>query len=91
MCKFTRNWGEFPLMPIKLRCVAGDIVGYQGDSGNLQDAIEDGYAESHTHIKAKERTGRGWNLENDYTTINPEELLATKFDEDGNSTPPMHQ
>lgn len=69
---------------------AGDIVGYQGDSGNLYDAIERGITEPHTHIKAKERTGRGWNLENDFTDINPEELLATKFDEDGNSTPPEH-
>lgn len=33
---------------------AGDIIGYQGDSGNLKSGIEKGYTESHVHIKAQE-------------------------------------
>ncbi len=33
---------------------AGDIIGYQGDSGNLKSGIEDDYAESHVHVKAQE-------------------------------------
>jgi hypothetical protein len=32
---------------------AGDIIGYQGDSGNLEIAIKKGYAMSHVHVKAK--------------------------------------
>jgi hypothetical protein len=33
---------------------AGDIIGYQGDSGNLKIGIAKGYTESHVHIKAQE-------------------------------------
>ena len=32
----------------------GDIIGYQGDSGNLKNGISQGYTESHVHIKAQE-------------------------------------
>ena len=31
----------------------GDIIGYQGNSGNLKNAIEKGLAESHIHVKVK--------------------------------------
>jgi hypothetical protein len=33
---------------------AGDIIGYQGDSGNLKNGIEQGYTVSHLHIKTQE-------------------------------------
>ena len=33
---------------------AGDIIGYQGDSGNLKSAIEDGLTQSHVHVKVEE-------------------------------------
>ena len=33
---------------------AGDIIGYQGDSGNLKSGIAKKYAESHVHVKAQE-------------------------------------
>ena len=32
---------------------AGDIIGYQGDSGNLKNGIKEGYAMSHLHIKTQ--------------------------------------
>ena len=32
---------------------AGDIIGYQGDSGNLKNGIKQGYAISHVHIKTQ--------------------------------------
>ncbi len=32
---------------------AGDIIGYQGDSGNLKNGIKQGYAISHLHIKTQ--------------------------------------
>ena len=33
---------------------AGDIIGYQGDSGNLEAGIKRGFATSHVHVKARE-------------------------------------
>jgi murein DD-endopeptidase MepM/ murein hydrolase activator NlpD len=33
---------------------AGDIIGYQGDSGNLKKAIKDGCCDSHVHIGIRE-------------------------------------
>tara|TARA_R110002126_G_scaffold97803_1_gene227572 strand:- start:33557 stop:34921 length:1365 start_codon:yes stop_codon:yes gene_type:complete len=33
---------------------AGDIIGYQGNSGNLKNGIEQGYTISHVHIKTQE-------------------------------------
>ncbi|MFD0989789.1 M23 family metallopeptidase [Mariniflexile jejuense] len=53
---------------------AGDIIGYQGDSGNLGNAISQGLSVSHVHIKIKNSSG---------TALNPENYLATKFDSSG--------
>ena len=50
---------------------AGDIIGYQGDSGNLKGAIEDGYSVSHLHIKVKKNG----------TTVNPEQYMETSFND----------
>ena len=67
---------------------AGDIVGIQGNSGNLEKAMREGWTEYyHTHIVAKKRNGNGWNLDNDYTIMDPEELLTTKFDAAGSPVP----
>ena len=33
---------------------AGDIIGYQGVSGNLAGAIRKGYSQSHVHVKLEE-------------------------------------
>jgi hypothetical protein len=49
---------------------AGDIIGYQGDSGNLKNGISQGYTESHVHIKAQEN---GLN-------VNPLNHFKTKID-----------
>lgn len=49
---------------------AGDIIGYQGDSGNLKNAINQGLAVSHVHIKAK-INGQ---------TVDPLSLLTTLID-----------
>ena len=32
----------------------GDVIGFQGDSGNLKNAIGKGEVDSHVHLKAKE-------------------------------------
>lgn len=50
---------------------AGDIIGYQGDSGNLKSAIKQGYTESHVHIKARENGVKVDPLDYIATTINP--------------------
>jgi len=49
---------------------AGDIIGYQGDSGNLKSGIADGYTESHVHIKAQENGAN----------VNPLNHFKTKID-----------
>jgi murein DD-endopeptidase MepM/ murein hydrolase activator NlpD len=50
---------------------AGDIIGYQGDSGNLESAIERGYATSHVHVKAQENGKSDEPLDHFKTKINP--------------------
>lgn len=49
---------------------AGDIIGYQGVSGNLKSGIADGYTESHVHIKAQENGA----------PVNPLNHFNTKID-----------
>ena len=49
---------------------AGDIIGYQGDSGNLKGAIEHGQTVSHLHLKTQENDNY----------VNPLNHLKTKID-----------
>ena len=51
---------------------AGDIIGYQGDSGNLKNAIKKGQTVSHLHIKIKENGN----------VVDPISYLKTKIDPD---------
>ena len=46
---------------------AGDIIGYQGVSGNLEAGLKKGYATSHVHVKAEEN-GRSTNPLNYFKT-----------------------
>lgn len=46
----------------------GCIIGYQGDSGNLKNAIKRGTKGSHTHIKIKNSNG---------TITNPEDWIGS--------------
>jgi len=65
----------------------GDVVGYQGRSGNLGLAIDKGSVESHVHIKLSVYNGTGDS--NDYAnfnSVNPADYLNTEIDENGNST-----
>lgn len=50
---------------------AGDIIGYQGVSGNLEAGIEGGYATSHVHVKAQENGKPAEPLDHFKTKINP--------------------
>jgi hypothetical protein len=49
---------------------AGDIVGYQGDSGNLEGAIEGNYCESHVHVKIKNSSGEVIDPEDYFSNLN---------------------
>jgi hypothetical protein len=63
----------------------GEQIGRQGLSGNLERAVNQGLTVPHVHIIVRQRTGTGWNLTNDYSSpIDPETVITTKFDAQGN-------
>lgn len=63
---------------------AGDIIGYQGDSGNLDEAIADGKTVSHVHIKIKLHDGSQiWNYSKNFTTVDPRDYFSTIINDDG--------
>jgi hypothetical protein len=57
---------------------AGDIIGYQGDSGSLKAGIADGDCASHVHIKIKDSSNN---------TLDPEDYIGnlTSSSDDGPS------
>jgi len=59
---------------------AGDIIGYQGNSGNLKNAIDEGSAVSHVHIKVKVNN----------KAVDPKPYFATKFGTDGKGSSPCN-
>ena len=50
---------------------AGDVIGNQGNSGNLQAGIDEGSTESHVHIKIRENG----------TVVDPIDFFKTTFNE----------
>ena len=64
---------------------AGDIIGYQGDSGNLKGAIESGGVESHVHIEVREHDGSSkWGYKN-FNLVDPRTYFSTIIKDDGTS------
>ncbi|MAD97582.1 MAG: hypothetical protein CMB99_09685 [Flavobacteriaceae bacterium] len=64
---------------------AGDIIGYQGDSGNLKNAISEGTVDSHLHIEVRKHNGgNNWGY-NSYELVDPRDYLKTEIDEKGNT------
>ena len=57
----------------------GTVLGTAGVSGNLADAINDGYAKQHLHLETRED---GWTGKD---PKDPEIYLKTKFDTNGNA------
>lgn len=65
---------------------AGDIIGYQGESGNLASAIESGGVDSHVHIEVRVHDGSdSWSYDH-YNLVDPREYLETNIDDSGIST-----
>ena len=63
---------------------AGDIIGYQGDSGNLKGAINDGDVESHVHIEILAHDGsNSWNYKTNFSNVDPRDYLSTTIDDNG--------
>ncbi|KEZ92518.1 hypothetical protein IL45_10235 [Nonlabens ulvanivorans] len=54
---------------------AGDIIGYQSNSGNLQNGIDEGTTESHVHIKVKLKQ----NGTSSYSAVDPINYFKTIF------------
>lgn len=72
--------GTAPLTQV----TAGQIIGYQGDSGNLAGAIADGDTESHVHIETRLHDGSSsWNFNNNFDLVDPRNYLETNIDETG--------
>jgi len=62
---------------------AGDIIGYQGDSGNLKKAIIDKTVDSHIHIEVRVHDGSSqWGYDN-FNLVDPRDYLNTTIDDNG--------
>ncbi|RJE71497.1 hypothetical protein BGP76_05205 [Reichenbachiella sp. MSK19-1] len=62
---------------------AGDIIGYQGDSGNLAGAILDETVDSHLHLEIAEHDGSTGYGGDNFENVDPNEYLGTKLNADG--------
>jgi hypothetical protein len=79
--RILQNLPGQPLVKVK----AGDIIGYQGNSGNLKDAIEKGTVDSHLHIEVRLHNGSTkWGYAN-FDTVDPRDYLKTVIKDDGTS------
>lgn len=62
---------------------AGDIIGYQGDSGNLKGAIKKKTVDSHVYIEVRELDGgNSWGYSH-YQLVDPRDYLSTTIDDNG--------
>ena len=62
---------------------AGDIIGYQGDSGNLKNAITAGGVDSHVHIEVREHDGsNSWGYGH-FNLVDPRDYFTTVIDNAG--------
>jgi len=60
---------------------AGTVLEIAGDSGNMREAIDEGYAIQHLHIEVRDAAaGAGFT---NAQKLNPESFVTTKFDESG--------
>ncbi|QMU64464.1 MAG: peptidoglycan DD-metalloendopeptidase family protein [Flavobacteriaceae bacterium] len=72
-----------PLVYVK----AGDIMGYQGDTGNIKGAIASKKVDPHVHIEVKQHNGSSnWGPSN-YNFVDPRSYFSTVIDNQGISQP----
>ena len=77
--KENRLLATNPLNHVK----AGDIIGYQGDSGNLKNAIANGGVDSHVHIETRKHDGsNSWGYSH-FNLVDPRDYFETKIDSTG--------
>jgi murein DD-endopeptidase MepM/ murein hydrolase activator NlpD len=70
-----------PLVKVK----SGDIIGYQGNSGNLKNEIKKKIVESHVHIEIREHDGSTkWGYKN-FKIVDPRTYFSAKIKDDGTS------
>jgi murein DD-endopeptidase MepM/ murein hydrolase activator NlpD len=63
---------------------ASDVLGIQGDTGNIKDAIADGSVEPHVQIENKEHDGSSkWNFKENFNLVDPRTYLSTIIDNNG--------
>jgi murein DD-endopeptidase MepM/ murein hydrolase activator NlpD len=63
---------------------AGQIIDYQGDSGNLASAIKGGYTDSHVHVETRLHDGSSsWNFDNNFNLVDTRNYLETEIDDNG--------
>jgi len=68
-----------PLVQVK----AGDIIGYQGDSGNLKDAIAGKTVDSHIHIEIRVHDGgSSWSYSH-FNPVDPRLYFSTTINSNG--------
>lgn len=78
--RIEQNKSGQPLVKVK----AGDILGLQGDTGNIKQAIADGNVEPHVHIEIKEHDGSSkWSFKKNFNLVDPRTYLSTKIDNNG--------
>lgn len=71
-------------LPVGTEVNSGDIIGYQGDSGNLKAAIAGGGVDSHVHIEVLAHDGSSnWNYFNNFNNVDPRNYLNTTINNDG--------
>lgn len=79
--RIEQNRSGEPLVRIK----AGDIIGYQGDSGNLKGAIASGGVGSHVHIEIRAHDGSTrWGYKN-FILKDPRDYISTTINDSGTS------
>ena len=78
--RIEQNKSGQPLVKVK----AGDILGLQGDTGNIKQAIKKGAVEPHVHIEIKEHDGSSkWSFKKNFNLVDPRTYLSTTIDNNG--------
>ena len=79
--RIEQNKPGTPIVKVK----AGDIIGYQGTSGNLYNAVYvDKSVDIHVHIEVRLHDGGNkWDYKKNFKLVEPRDYLFTKIDNNG--------